>query len=691
MMKEEARALQPVKEEDLYAMRFLSDPRVSPDGKWAVYVESRADKEKNGYTRHLRLVNLETGKDQPLTGGKSDSAPRWLSDTKVMFTAGKDRTGAADGSSGEETNLYVIDVQGGEAELYRKVPLKLQEVHVLPDEALIGLHTADVSEEEKPQSLKDGEEEPLKAVRGKDYEAFDEVPFWFNARGIINKKRRQIARVNLDGSVGTLTGRFTDVIAWDLSPDKKKAAFVGRTYTDMEPRISGLYLLDLQSGKTMELVPQEKWSIGSVIFLDEDTLFYTALEDERRGLNSAYCLCHLENLKEDESGSGLEMGQAMDMLPFPDNDPMGGVGTDCLYGGGQKMKACGGNLYFTLNVRSQAVLVKMDRKGAVTAVDDKEGAVAAFDKEAGSTVVLAMRDMHLAELYRLDETTGEETPLTHRNDDYIASHRIEKPETFTMKDRDGVMLEGFVIKPAGFEKAAAGQTFPGVLEMHGGPKVAFGPVFHHEMQVLSSKGYFVFYTNPRGSSGRGDAFADINGKLGTVDYNDFMDFTDEVVKRYPALSEKKIGICGGSYGGFMCNWMIGHTHRFAAAASQRSISNYVTKLLCTDIGVPYNMPQIKADPWSDPEKVWEVSPLKYAPNADTPTLLIESDEDYRCYQSGAIQMFNALCENGTPARLAFFHGENHELSRSGKPQNRVLRLKEILGWFERYLKEKPAD
>ena len=263
------------------------------------------------------------------------------------------------------------------------------------------------------------------------------------------------------------------------------------------------------------------------------------------------------------------------------------------------------------------------------------------------------------------------------------THSVLPHEYFTFKDRDGVELDGYVIKPLGYKP---GKKYPGILEMHGGPKGIFGGVFHHEMQILANMGYFVFFTNPRGSDGRGSDFAAITGKLGKEDFNDFMDFTDEVIKRYPDLDEKRIGICGGSYGGFMCNWMIGHTDRFAAAASQRSISNYLTKSLCTDIGFNHNMAQLDTDPWHDFETVWDTSPLKNGHLAKTPTLFIQSDEDYRCWMSDALQMFSALKMNGVDSKVVLFHGENHELSRSGKPHNRITRLTEICQWFEKYVK-----
>ena len=230
------------------------------------------------------------------------------------------------------------------------------------------------------------------------------------------------------------------------------------------------------------------------------------------------------------------------------------------------------------------------------------------------------------------------------------------------------------------------KKYPGVLHVHGGPKTVFGKVFHHEMQFLANNGYFVFFTNPRGSDGRGKEFADIRGKYGEIDFDDLMKFTDAVIKNYPALDEEKLAIMGGSYGGFMTNWAIGHTNRFKAACSQRSISNMTSEFLLTDIGYYFIDDQISATPWNNYEKLWHHSPLKYANKAQTPTLFIHSNEDYRCWIPEGIQMFSALKYHNVPARLVMFKGENHELSRSGKPMHRIRRLKEILDWFDNYLK-----
>jgi len=208
------------------------------------------------------------------------------------------------------------------------------------------------------------------------------------------------------------------------------------------------------------------------------------------------------------------------------------------------------------------------------------------------------------------------------------------------------------------------------------------------MQVWASAGYFVFFTNPRGSDGKGTEFANIEAeRYMNWDYNDFMDFTDNVLEKHPQIDASRLGVTGGSYGGLMTNWIVGHTNRFKAAVTQRSITNFVSKCLTTDIGYFHNLSQMGTDPWTNYETFWDKSPLKYADKVKTPLLFLHSDQDYRCYMADAFQMFTALKMFGVETRMCLFHGENHELSRSGKPKNRLKRLEEITTWFDKYLKE----
>ena len=257
-------------------------------------------------------------------------------------------------------------------------------------------------------------------------------------------------------------------------------------------------------------------------------------------------------------------------------------------------------------------------------------------------------------------------------------------ETLYFLNTDGVDIDGFVMKPVGYEP---GKRYPGILHIHGGPKMVFGPGFHHEMQLWAASGFFVCYCNPRGSCGKGNAFADLQGKYGEVDFRDLMEFTDEVLRRYPEIDADRMGVAGGSYGGFMTNWVIGHTDRFRCAVSQRSIANYVGDYLLSDIGYYYVPDQQLGTIWEHPERLWKASPLTYADRVKTPTLFIHADKDYRCTLANGLEMFAALKLHGVESKLCMFYGENHGLSREEKPSNRISRLSEILHWMEEHLKE----
>ena len=176
-------------------------------------------------------------------------------------------------------------------------------------------------------------------------------------------------------------------------------------------------------------------------------------------------------------------------------------------------------------------------------------------------------------------------------------------------------------------------------------------------------------------------------KYGEVDFRDLMEFTDEVLRRYPEIDADRMGVAGGSYGGFMTNWVIGHTDRFRCAVSQRSIANYVGDYLLSDIGYYYVPDQQLGTIWEHPERLWKASPLTYADRVKTPTLFIHADKDYRCTLANGLEMFAALKLHGVESKLCMFYGENHGLSREGKPSNRISRLSEILRWMDEHLKE----
>ena len=264
-----------------------------------------------------------------------------------------------------------------------------------------------------------------------------------------------------------------------------------------------------------------------------------------------------------------------------------------------------------------------------------------------------------------------------------------KPLPLTITSRfDREAVNGYVLLPPDFRQEARA-SYPLILDIHGGPKTVYGSTYYHEMQVWANLGFVVCCTNPHGSDGRGNKFADIRGAYGQQDYDDLMDFLDAVLKTYPQIDSKRLGVTGGSYGGFMTNWIITHTKRFQAACTQRSISNWLSFYGTSDIGYLFATDQNKVKNFSleDQKTLWEHSPLHYINNAVTPTLIIHSDADYRCPYEQGMQLHTALTALGVPNKLCVFHEENHELSRSGRIKAREQRLNLITHWFLQYLQE----
>jgi len=280
------------------------------------------------------------------------------------------------------------------------------------------------------------------------------------------------------------------------------------------------------------------------------------------------------------------------------------------------------------------------------------------------------------ELYLYED--GRTTRLTAFNDFAREALGFSRPEHFRFRASDGAEIDGWVLMPKG------GGRRPWVLYIHGGPKTAYGWSFMFEFQLLASRGYAVVYTNPRGSDGYSEEFADIRCRYGERDYQDLMEAVDYVLAHFE-LDERRAAVAGGSYGGFMTNWVVGHTDRFAAAITQRSICDWVSMFGTTDIGWYFVEDQICCSPWRDRDRCLEKSPLLYADRVKTPTLIVHSIEDYRTWLDQGVAFYTALKLNGVETKLVLFPGESHELTRKGKPRHRLEDLRQKLDWLDRHL------
>ena len=654
----------PVTREDLYEFRFVSGPSLSPEADKAVYVITQPDQKENTYHSAVWVKDLADGRTYQAAAYGEAKAPLWLDNETILFQSGRDQEKK---DAVRETRFYKLSLTGGEASLYMTVPLKVEGMKKLQD----GLWVLSASADEREEEKKAAEEDELAAKEGVDFDIYEELPFWFNGKGIRSRKRAALFLYReSDQSLTRISPKFLDVTSYDVSACGRLVAFTGPVYDSVMPRNNALYLYDRESGETRQLTSDQERHIGDAVFMGS-RIFYTGITFERVGKHPRFFAYDLQT-------------DTVTEFPYCDSSIGNGVGSDAKFGSGKSLvyEAEQDLLYMIQTSWGDSHLMTMDHAGQIRRVSALPGAVLSFDVRGGKILLNAMRGDHLAELYLLDAATGKEEKLTGHNDAYLEQHAVQTPESFRYPGSNGFEMEAYVIYPKDYDPA---KTYGAVFEIHGGPKGVDGSVFFHEFQCLASDGYFVFYGNPRGSDGRGEQYCDITEVFGKEDFADLMELTDQVLARYPMIDPKRVGICGGSYGGFMCNWMIGHTDRYAAAVSQRSISNYLTKCLYTDIGYYANRLQMGAFPWEDFDKVWEMSPLSGAAQAKTPTLWVQSDEDYRCWMGDAIQMYSAVKRQGTPGRMILFHGENHELSRSGKPENRMARLRELENWFASYL------
>lgn len=658
-----------VKTEDFINYNYLGNLRISSNQKFAAFVNIQGDKEKDNYPGNIWLMDLDTKNVQQLTSGNEEKNFRWFDDDTIIFTGCRDSEVAKKNKENESwTIFYKLNIHGSEAMEWFKLPFSVGNYELLDKNHMVlsvayradGKNLFECADEEARKTVK------AELESQKEYQWFDEIPFWANGAGITNMKRTRLYLLNLeDLSYVPISDAFANASVSHIKDGR--LLYISNPMKDVRVIPSSLHLYDYKENKDTTLVEDYQVDVSWAFFI-KDKIIACLSDFKEYGYHQHGTLFEV---KEDKSKTKL--------VHF-DNSYGASLGSDCIQQFGSAVKEYKDKIYFTCNDENCGCIKCFDENGKIELLSGYHGGIECFDVTENAIYFIGLQDQKLQEIYSL--YNKEATQLTNFNTTMMESSTFSKIETMKFYS-DGIRHEGFVIKPTDFDP---NKTYPGVLEIHGGPKGTFGAVINHEMQVFANNGYFVFFCNPRGSDGRGNQFADIRGRFGKEDYDDLMTFTDEVLKQYPQLDANRLGVTGSSYGGYMSNWIITQTNRFKAAIPEASISNYVTKFLCTDIGFTYNVHNQAADPWSNIALVWEQSPLKYANQCKTPTLFIHSDQDYRCWVAEPIQMFYALKLHGCETRFLYFHGEHHGLPIFGKPSHRVKRLEAMLDWFDSHLK-----
>lgn len=664
-----------IKLDDFTKFHFISGLEFSPDGEHACFAVHKANLDQNSYDSNLWLYRVGDERVFQLTALNSEANFTWLDDNDhLIFKSIRDPKDKERQEKGEEfTTFYRINIHGGEAVRFFEVPFTVTQIQQIDQEnfLLIGLYhpvrppLADLDDAERNRILKERREE-------RDFEVLEEIPFWQDNRGFISGIRSRIYHYHLPSNTWQpLTAENLNVSSAFLNRNRSHAVVIAQTISGKRELANQLYLLDLKTNALRLLAAPENFRFYYADFLQDEQVICIGHDGSEYGINQNPYFYTVDTAS----------GELKLITPGLDLSIGSSVGSDCRYGSSRSLKVSGDNLYFISTEGAHSYLNRIDSDGQITKLTDAPGSVDGFAVHDERILLVRLRGNRLQEVYKLENK--QETQLTHFNDWFAEGRSIVEPEPLSFRTAEGIEIDGWVLKPVDWDPH---QQYPAILDIHGGPKTVYGEVYYHEIQYWANQGYFVMYCNPRGSDGKGNAFADIRARYGTIDYEDIMNFVDTVLARYPSIDPERLGVTGGSYGGFMTNWIIGHTDRFKAAASQRSISNWISMGWTTDIGYYFAPDQIGATPWENVERVWEASPLKYADRVKTPTLFIHSDQDYRCWLVEGLQMFTALKFHGVESRLCMFRGASHELSRSGKPKQRIRRLKEITAWFDRFLK-----
>lgn len=660
----------PITPEDLAALKQLTSVRVSPDGSRVAYTLQQMSLDKNSYHSHIWMHTPATGEHRQYTFGEvSDGAPVWSADGRSF---------AFIGSRNKKSAVYVMAVDGGEPRRITELDAYIREVAWSPDGTQLAVVLAEKDPKEKDAEGND---------KGITVRHITDLVYKEDGFGYYPKDRFQVWVFAVDSGKGrrlTLNRRQHSGIVWSADGTCVYCFENIAENPELEPDYEALlaYPVDGDTPRRLGL-PPGSWSAPR---LSRDGASLSVIGNDTHDEGWGWRDHHVWLVPVDGSAArNLTPGFDRICSNYSMGDLFGGLGTQ-----GAKFSGDGRYVYHQVSDRGNTHLYRTEvATGAMRQVWAETGVVGDFDPHPLREEVYLLHitatspgDLHQLDLQQLDLSGKRSERLTHINEAAFAEIHVSEPDEVWFDNGNGVEIHGWILKPYGFE---AGVKYPAILEIHGGPHTQYANQFMHEFQYLAAQGFVVFYCNPQGSQGYGRAFAkSLKNGWGEVDYPDLMAFTDLVLSR-GYVDAQRVGITGGSYGGFMTNWVIGHTTRYAAAVTQRCLSNLVSDL-GSDFG--YMFPRSFSDKhiWEDPENYWRLSPLRLVKNVKTPTLVIHSEQDLRCIVDQGDQYYAALKVCGVETEYCRFPDESHGLSRSGRPDRRLERLRRIAGWFNRFLK-----
>jgi dipeptidyl aminopeptidase/acylaminoacyl peptidase len=654
---------------DLYNLSMASDAQISPDGSRVVFVKTWLDKGKNDYRSSLYSVASDGGDVHRLTAADAkDGSPRWSPDgTYIAFLSNR----------AEKNQIYVLPVAGGEAWKLTDFTEGVSFFAWSPDGSTIAAVSKGepgADSEKKDDADNEGEESDVIHITSIRYKADGTKEF-------LDGKRQHIWCVSFPtGDTWQVTSGDFDDTNPSWTPGGNEIVFVSDRTEDRDyNRVRQIWSVSARGGEPRLVIGEDNDMFGlPAVSPDGATV---AIRGHRNAI------------------AGSSPNQRIWTVPLAGGDPL------CLTENldrstadtitadfsassspGLTWSADGLTVYFQVSDQGSVHLYGAGKESdpAPVITGDRRILDYSVSPDGGKIAFTASDQISPPDVFVCDIAGGNERRLTCINADFLDGVTLAEPEEFWVKsyNDDGWLVHGWIMKPPNME---AGGKYPMILAIHGGPHGTYGNSFFHEFQTMAAKGYVVVYTNPRGSQGYGEEFCSCTRmNWGVADMPDLMAAVDYAIEQ-GYVDENRLGVTGGSYGGFMTNWVIGHTDRFKAAITDRCVSNFYSMYGTSDIGFTFGDYEWGGRPWENREQYVEYSPITYVENMKTPLLIVHSEKDYRCPIEQSEQLFVFLKMLGRTTEFVRFPDESHGLSRSGQPKHRVQRLNFYADWWERYL------